>query len=74
MAVTVSDTGVGIRQDELEHVFERFYRSADSPGSGLGLAIARGVVLAHGGRIRATSERGRGTTIRFELPATPARP
>jgi two-component system sensor histidine kinase BaeS len=68
---SVADTGTGIAPDDLPHVFERFYKTADSTGSGLGLAIARNLVLAHGGEIEAESEAGRGTTIRFTLPVEP---
>jgi signal transduction histidine kinase len=66
--VTVRDTGSGMSRDELDRIFDRFYRSPDSPGSGLGLPIARDLVEAHGGTLTATSELGRGTTIRFTLP------
>jgi len=65
----VADTGQGIPPEHLPHVFDRFWKSADSGGSGLGLAIARGLVEAHGGEIRAESAPGRGTTVRFDLPA-----
>jgi signal transduction histidine kinase len=66
--VAVADTGAGIPAEDLPHVFERFAKSTDSGGSGLGLAIARRLVEAHGGAIRAESEVGKGTTIRFSLP------
>jgi two-component system sensor histidine kinase BaeS len=66
--VTVRDTGTGMQADELDRIFERFYRSPDSPGSGLGLSIARDLVQAHGGTITATSEPGKGTAIGFTLP------
>ena len=69
MAFRVTDTGEGIPADELAHVFDRFTRSPESRGSGLGLAIAKSLVQAHGGTISAESEPGRGTTIRFVLPA-----
>jgi len=68
---SVVDTGSGIAAEDLPHVFERFYKTADSTGSGLGLAIARNLVLAHGGEIEAESAAGRGTTIRFTLPIEP---
>ncbi|MFA5788177.1 MAG: ATP-binding protein [Actinomycetota bacterium] len=68
---SVVDTGSGIAPEDLPHVFERFYKTADSTGSGLGLAIARNLVLAHGGEIEAESAAGRGTTIRFTLPLEP---
>jgi two-component system sensor histidine kinase BaeS len=68
--VTVHDTGRGISPKELDRIFDRFYRSPDSPGSGLGLPIARDLVAAHSGTITATSEVGHGTTVRFTLPLT----
>ncbi|HEU0292721.1 MAG TPA: HAMP domain-containing sensor histidine kinase [Anaerolineales bacterium] len=71
--VTVSDTGEGIRADDLPHVFERFYRAEKSRnrgtgGAGLGLAIARGIVQAHGGDIQVESKIGKGTQFTFHLP------
>ena len=68
--VTVHDTGSGIPPDQLPRIFDRFYRSPDSPGSGLGLPIAKSLVEAHGGVITAASDQGAGTTIRFTLAAT----
>jgi signal transduction histidine kinase len=70
----VDDTGEGVAPEDLPRVFERFYRGEKSRsratgGAGLGLAIARGIVEAHGGRIWIESERGRGTTVRFTIPA-----
>ncbi len=74
--VTVADTGSGIAPEDLEHVFERFYKSggsapgaSDSGGSGLGLTIAKNLVAAHGGEISAESTPGEGTIVRFTLPA-----
>ena len=69
VAFRVTDTGEGIQPEELAHVFDRFARSPESRGSGLGLAIAKSLVQTHGGTISAQSEPGRGTTIRFVLPA-----
>ncbi len=71
--VTVSDTGRGIRAEDLPHIFERFYRGEKSRsratgGAGLGLAIARGIVRAHGGDIMVESETGRGTQFTFHIP------
>jgi signal transduction histidine kinase len=70
VVVAVEDTGVGIAPAELASIFDRYARSSDSRGSGLGLAIAKSLVEAHGGDIEAASEEGRGTTIRFRLPAS----
>ena len=72
--VQVRDTGPGIGPDELEHVFNRFYRSPSSTGSGLGLPIARNLVRAHGGEISIESPPGGGTVVRFTLPAASAPP
>ncbi|HEX6271038.1 MAG TPA: HAMP domain-containing sensor histidine kinase [Anaerolineales bacterium] len=71
--VTVSDTGEGIRAEDIPHIFERFYRSEKSRsrqtgGAGLGLAIARGIIRAHGGEIRVESEIGKGTQFTFHIP------
>jgi signal transduction histidine kinase len=66
--VSVSDTGAGIPPDDLPHIFDRFYKSVDSRGTGLGLTIARNLILAHGGEISASSDAGKGTTMRFTLP------
>jgi two-component system, OmpR family, sensor histidine kinase BaeS len=66
--VAVTDTGAGIAPELVDHLFDRFAKSADSRGSGLGLAIARHLVEAHGGTISAASRPGAGTTIRFSLP------
>ena len=68
VTLAVSDTGSGIDSSTLPSIFDRFYRSGESPGSGLGLAIARRLVEAHGGRITAASEPGNGTTMTFTLP------
>ncbi|QHW34444.1 histidine kinase [Paenibacillus rhizovicinus] len=73
--VTVSDTGVGIEEEHLPYIFDRFYKieasrnSADG-GSGLGLAIAKEIVEAHGGTIGAVSAVEKGTMIWFMLPCT----
>jgi histidine kinase len=72
--LTVNDTGIGLGPDDLERVFERFYRvhGVDRPpgGSGIGLAIARAVARAHGGDLVAASPGpGQGTTFTLRLPA-----
>jgi two-component system phosphate regulon sensor histidine kinase PhoR len=67
----VRDTGAGIPSDSLSRIFERFYRvdkSRTGSGTGLGLSISRHIVEAHGGRIWAESEEGRGSTFYFEIP------
>ena len=66
--INIQDSGPGIPAEDLPHIFERFYKSADSGGMGLGLAIARHIVMAHGGSIRAESSPEQGTTIQIELP------
>jgi two-component system, OmpR family, sensor histidine kinase KdpD len=78
--ISVMDRGPGIGADELERVFEKFYRgrhsaagkgaSSNVEGTGMGLAIAKGIIEAHGGRIRAERRQGGGTTISFSLPLT----
>jgi two-component system phosphate regulon sensor histidine kinase PhoR len=72
--VSVSDTGEGIFPEDLNRVFERFYkadRARESGGTGLGLAVAKHTVEAHGGSIAAESEPGRGATFTFTLPVGP---
>ena len=71
--IEVIDTGIGISEEDLPHVFERFWRadrSRDraSGGSGIGLAICRRLVELQGGQITATSELGKGSTFSFSLP------
>jgi len=73
--VFVSDTGIGIPQDELVRVFERFYKvdkSRANEGSGLGLAISKHIISAHRGRIWAESIEGKGSTFYFTLPLATA--
>jgi signal transduction histidine kinase len=69
VAFVVRDSGSGIDPQALPHVFDRFVTSTELSGAGLGLAIAKSLVEAHGGRISADSGPGRGTTIRFTVPA-----
>jgi two-component system sensor histidine kinase BaeS len=64
----VRDNGQGVAPADLPHIFERFYKSSDSGGMGLGLSIAKYLVEAHGGKIWAESEAGRGVKISFTLP------
>lgn len=71
--IEVKDTGIGIPQDQLEKIFDRFYKvndrsTQDYRGSGLGLSIAKGLIEAQGGEIQITSELNQGTRIHFSLP------
>jgi signal transduction histidine kinase len=73
MVVSVTDQGEGIPPEHIDRVFERFFQidgatTRRAGGSGLGLAIARGLVLAHGGRMWAESQPGQGSVFRFTLP------
>jgi two-component system OmpR family sensor kinase len=73
--LTVADTGPGISNQDLPHVFERFYRgdksrTASNGNAGLGLAIAKAIVEAHGGTMEVASQTGTGTTFTVRLPAT----
>jgi len=65
--VYVQDSGPGIESSDLSRIFDRFYKSSDSGGMGLGLSIAKYLVEAHGGKIWAESEVGKGTRISFTL-------
>jgi len=73
--VTVADTGMGIPEEELPHIFERFFRG-EKPrmmqisGTGLGLAIAREIVELHGGHMTVESKVDAGTTFTIWLPLT----
>jgi two-component system sensor histidine kinase KdpD len=76
--ISVMDRGPGIGADEVERVFEKFYRGRNSgagkasgnqvEGTGMGLAIAKGIIEAHGGRIRAENREGGGTAVSVTLP------
>jgi len=71
VALSVSDTGVGIAEDQLPLIFERFHRvdpSRSAGGAGLGLSIARQIAEAHGGQIRVESTPGKGSTFALLLP------
>jgi PAS domain S-box-containing protein len=67
---SVADTGPGIPEDEIPHLFESFWqaRAGGGEGTGLGLTICKGIITAHGGRIWVESERGAGATFYFTLP------
>ena len=69
--ITVADHGVGIALEELDRVFEPYYRAANSggvPGLGIGLHLVRHFVEAHGGQVRIESQVDRGTTVHLHLP------
>lgn len=70
--LAVEDTGLGIPQEDLPHLFERFYRvrrhEGKAGGTGLGLLICKQIVQGHGGRIEVQSELGKGTTFTISLP------
>ena len=70
--LTVADQGIGMTEDQLQHVFERFYRADTSntatQGVGLGLSVTRHIVEAHGGEIRIDSRFGEGTRVTVKLP------
>jgi signal transduction histidine kinase len=73
----IVDSGIGVREHEQVHLFERFFRSQEAldrqiPGTGLGLYISRAIVEAHGGRIAAQSVQGEGSAFVVELPAEDA--
>ena len=73
--MSVQDSGPGMSEAELAHVFDRFYRADKSRqrhegGSGLGLAIAKSIVENHNGRIWAESAPGQGATFIVELPVS----
>ena len=71
--ISVSDDGPGIPAEALDRIFERFYRvdkarSRDQGGTGLGLSIVKHIVQAHGGKVWAAIEVGKGTAFFFTLP------
>ena len=77
MHISVTDTGDGIPEEDLPHIFQRFYQAdparkgGEMHGAGLGLAIAHEIIAAHGGRISVRSRAGAGTTMEVILPLAP---
>jgi PAS domain S-box-containing protein len=65
--ISVADTGVGIKPEQIEQIFAPFFTSK-AQGTGMGLTISRSIVEAHGGRLRATPHSGRGATFEFSMP------
>jgi signal transduction histidine kinase len=73
LKITVTDTGIGIPEEDLPHIFERLYRSDKSRarstgGAGIGLSIAAAIASAHGGSISVTSQNGKGSVFTVILP------
>ncbi|HIQ00576.1 MAG TPA: ATP-binding protein, partial [Anaerolineales bacterium] len=76
--VRVADTGMGIPEEEMPHIFDRFFRGVEPrrmqvPGTGLGLAIVKEIVELHGGRVTVESRVGEGTTFTVRVPAAEKR-
>ncbi len=73
--VSIADEGIGMTVEQVEHIFDRFYRADSSNtavrGVGLGMSIVRHIIRAHKGDIQVESQLGRGTTVSFDLPAAP---
>ncbi len=75
LVIELRDTGMGINEKDLPHIFDRFYRgdqSRSKAGNGLGLSLALSLIQTHGGDIKVTSTIGKGSTFRIYLPHTPA--
>jgi len=73
LSVSISDTGVGISQEELESIFDEFYQVKSglqdkTPGIGLGLSLTKRIIELHGGKIWAESHPDRGSTFSFTIP------
>lgn len=74
ITLEISDTGKGVSEEHLPHLFERFYRvdpsrSKDSGGAGLGLAIVKSIAVLQGGSVSMQSKLGLGTTVSLQFPA-----
>ncbi len=73
MAITVKDTGIGIRERDIGRIFDPFFTTKpEGEGTGLGLSVSYGIVSRHGGVIDVKSQPGRGTTFMIFLPKQPA--
>jgi PAS domain S-box-containing protein len=76
VSIRVSDTGIGVPDEDVDHLFDRFFRTAGAegvPGAGLGLSIVKAIVDAHGGTIAVESRQGAGTCFELRLPRAHAR-
>ena len=79
VAVHVTDTGIGISEDDQKHIFERFYQAAkpaanrDLPGSGIGLSLAKEIIDRHGGSLEVRSHLGKGSDFIIRLKEAPPR-
>ena len=67
--IRFADTGTGIPEDALPHIFEPYYTTKEDRGTGLGLAICQRIITQHGGQISVTTQVGRGTAFLIQLPA-----
>jgi signal transduction histidine kinase len=70
-SLTIGDTGIGIPQEDLTHLFERFHRgrnAAEYAGNGLGLAIVKAIVSRHAGTVTVHSQAGEGTQVHVSIP------
>lgn len=77
VGIQVTDHGLGMTPDQLERVFERFFRadtSGNIPGTGLGMTIVKEIIELHGGQVMLTSEHGAGTTVVLWLPVVSGAP
>jgi two-component system NtrC family sensor kinase len=73
IVATISDTGIGIRDEDLPHIFEPFFTTKrEGKGTGLGLAVVYGIIERHGGKIDVQSSANQGTTFIITLPVKPA--
>jgi len=69
VTIVISDTGAGIKREDLVHVFDPYFTTKQS-GTGLGLAIVHRIIEAHRGEVRIDSEPGKGTTVTIFLPVS----
>ena len=68
LAVSVEDTGHGIPEDQIKHIFDRFVTDSSTSGAGLGLSICQELIQHMGGKINLTSTVGKGTNVWFTIP------